>query len=57
MFNLFFFALEANNSQEEDLVVRRSELGEEFHAEGPRHTPVQQGPDHLGLQHADCQTN
>ena len=48
-------ALAANNSQE-DLVVRQSEPGEVFRAEGPRHTCVQQGLSHLGLQDADFQT-
>ena len=47
-------ALEANDSQK-DLVVCNSELGKVFRAEGPCHTPVQQGLDHLGLQHADLQ--
>ena len=32
--------LEANDSQE-NLVVRRLELGDMFRAEGSRHTPVQ----------------
>ena len=37
-------------------MVHRSESGEVFGAEGPRHTPVQQQClTHLGLQHADCQ--
>ena len=47
--------LEANDSQE-DLVVRLSEPGEMFRADGPRQTPVQQSLNHLGLQHADFQT-
>ena len=42
-------ALEANDAQE-DLVVSCSKLGEVFRSEGPRHTPVQQGLDYLGLK-------
>ena len=49
-------ALKANDPQE-DLVVHRSELGEAFRAESPRNTSLQQGLNHLGLQHADFQTN
>ena len=45
-------ALEVIGSQK-DLVVSRSELGEVFRSEGSRHTPVQQGLNHLGLQHSD----
>ena len=45
-------ALKANDSKE-DCMVRSSELGEVFRAEGLRHTPAQQGPNHLGLQHAN----
>ena len=37
-------------------MVHRSELGEVFHTESPRNTPVQQGLSHRGLQHADSQT-
>ena len=47
-------AVEANDSQE-DLVVSRSKLGNVFRSEGPRHTLVQQGLNHLGLQHSDFQ--
>ena len=47
--------LEANHSQE-DLAVRRSEPGEVFRADAPRHAPVQQGFNHLALQHADSYT-
>ena len=47
-------ALEANDSQQ-DLVVSRSKLGKVFRSEGPRHTPVEQGLNHLGLQHSDFQ--
>ena len=49
-------ALKANNPQE-DLVVHRSELDEVFRTENPRDTPVQRGLHHLGLQHAEFQTN
>ena len=50
-------ALEVKRSQK-DLVVSRSKLGNEvFRSEGPRHTPVQQGLNHLGLQHWDFQAN
>ena len=45
-------ALEANDSQQ-DLAVSRSKLGKVFHSKGPRHTPVQQGLSHLGLQHSN----
>ena len=38
-------------------MVHRSELGEEFRTDRPRNTSVRQGLDHLGLQHADFQTN
>ena len=48
-------ALQANDSQE-NLVVSRSKLGKVFRFEGPRHTPLQQGLNHLGLQHSDFQT-
>ena len=44
-------ALEANDSQED--LVHRSESGEVFSAEVPRHTPVEQCRNHLGLQRAD----
>ena len=37
-------------------MVHRSELGEVFCAESRRNTSVQQGLNHLGLQHADFQT-
>jgi len=46
--------LEANDSQK-DLVVSRSKLGKVFRSEGPCHIPVQQGLNHLGLQHSDFQ--
>ena len=36
--------------------MRSSEPGEVFCAEGARHTPVQQGLDQLGLEHAKFQT-
>ena len=36
-------------------MVPRSEPGEVFGVEGPRHAPLQQCLSHLGLQHADCQ--
>ena len=49
-------ALEANDSLE-DLVVSRWKLGKVFRSQGPRHTPVQQGLNHLGLQHSAFQTN
>ena len=45
-------ALEADDPQE-DLVVHRSEPGEVLRTESPRHTCVQQGLNHLGLQHSD----
>ena len=35
------------------LVVSRSKLGKVFRSECPRHTPVQQGLNHLGLQHSN----
>ena len=41
-------ALEANNSQGD--LVRRLEPGEVFRAEGPRHTPVQEVLNYLGLR-------
>ena len=44
------------NDSQEELVVSRSKLGGVLRPESPRHTPVQQGLDHLGLQHADVQT-
>ena len=44
-------ALEATDSQHH-LLVSRSELGKVFRPEGSRHTPAQQGLDHLGLQHS-----
>ena len=44
------------HDSQEELMVRRSDPGEEKRAEGPRHTPVQQGLNHLGLQHTDFQT-
>ena len=47
-------ALEANDSQED--LVRRSEPSKVLLAEGPRHTPVQQSLDYLGLPHTDFQT-
>ena len=47
-------ALEANGSQQ-DMVVSRSKLGKVFRSDGSRHTPVQQGLDHFGLQHSDFQ--
>ena len=37
-------------------MVRRSEPSEVMHAEGPRHTPVQQSLNYLGLQRTDFQT-
>ena len=37
------------------LVVSRSKLAKVFHSEGPRRTPVQQGLNHLDLQHSDFQ--
>ena len=46
--------LEANDSPE-DFEVRLSELVILSRVEGPRHTPVQQGLNHLGLQQADVQ--
>ena len=45
-------ALEANDSQE-DLEVSRSKRGKLFRSEGPRHTHVQRGLNHFGLQHSD----
>ena len=36
-------------------MVSRSKLGKVFRSEGPRHTPVQQRLNHLGLQHSDFQ--
>ena len=36
--------------------MRRSEPTEVLRAEGPRHTPVQQSFNYLGLQHTDFQT-
>ena len=48
-------ALEANNASQEHLMVSRSKLGKVFRSEDPRHTPVQQGLNHLGLQHSDFQ--
>ena len=47
-------ALEANYSQQ-DLLVSRSKLGKVFCSEDPRHTPVEQGLNHLGLQDSDLQ--
>ena len=47
-------ALETNDSQED--LVRRSEPSEVLRAEGPRHTPLEQSPNYLGLQHMDLQT-
>ena len=47
-------ALEASDSQT-DLVVGRSKLGKVVRSEGPVHTPVQQGLNHLGLQHSGIQ--
>ena len=44
------------NISQDDLVVRRSQPGEVFPAWSPRHTPVQQSLNGLGLQHADFQT-
>ena len=49
-------ALEAIDSQE-DTVVSRSKLGNELRSEGPRHTPVQQDLNHLGLQRSDFQAD
>ena len=46
--------LEANVSRK-DLVVSRSKFGKVFCSEGLRHTPVQQGLSHLGLQYSDFQ--
>ena len=43
-------ALEAN-----DCSIEPTQLGEVFRSEGPRHISVQQGLNHLGLQHADFQ--
>ena len=37
-------------------MVRRSETSEVLRAEGPRHTPVQQSHNYLGLQHTGFQT-
>ena len=48
-------ALEANDPQE-DIVAHRSEPGEVLRTESPHHTCVQQGLNHLGLQHAGFQT-
>ena len=39
-------ALETNDSQQ-DTVVSRWKLGKVFRSEGPRHTPAQQGLNHL----------
>ena len=36
-----------------DLVVSRSKLRKVFRSEGPRHTPVEQGLNHLSLQQSD----
>ena len=36
--------------------MRRSEPSKVLLAEGPRHTPVQQSLDYLGLPHTDFQT-
>ena len=47
--------LEANDLQE-DLVGEPFGVGKMFRSEGPRHSPVQQGLNHLGLQHIDFQT-
>ena len=48
-------ASEASDSREE-LVVHRSESGDVFRAEGgPRHTPVHESLNHLGLQDAGFQ--
>ena len=47
-------ALEANGSQQ-DSVVSRSKPGKVFRSEVTRHTPVQQGLNHLGLQHRNFQ--
>ena len=41
--------LEANDSQQ-DLVVSHSKRGKVFRSEGPRHTSVEQGLNHLSLQ-------
>ena len=46
--------LDAKDSPE-DSEVRNSELVVVNRLEGPRHTLVQQGLNHLGLQHADLQ--
>ena len=47
-------ALEANDSLK-DLVASRSKLGKVFRSKGPRHTPLQQGVNHLGLLHSEFQ--
>ena len=47
-------ALEAYDSQV-DLMVSRSKLGKVFCSEGPRHAPVQQALNDLGLQYRDFQ--
>ena len=39
-----------------DFKVRLPELAKLSRVEGPRHTPVQQGLNHLGIQQADLQT-
>ena len=46
--------LEAIDSQE-SLVMSRSKLGKVFRSEGPRHTPMRQGPNRHGLQQSDVQ--
>ena len=48
-------ALEAIDSQE-DLVVSRSKLGKVFCSEGSGRIPIQQGLNHLGLQHSNFRT-
>ena len=48
-------ALLYGNDSQKDSVVSRSKLGKVFRSEGSRHTPVQQGFNHLGLQHSDVQ--
>ena len=38
-------------------MVSRSKLGEVLRSEGPRHTPILQGLNYLGLQQSDFQPN
>ena len=35
--------------------MSRVKLGKVFRSEGPRHTPVEHGFNHLGLQHSNVQ--